>query len=101
MKQDKDGVFVSREAAPGYGNDERTMPFVETDDPEMIEWLKKDGWQVRPEMESLRTADEILFEERAARQGSIQSQMMAQSFGAELARMARENISQARTSKSE
>jgi hypothetical protein len=84
-------VKIEREEAPGYGDEKRTVPFIETDDPILIEWLKKDGWQPRADADSLRTVDEIAFEERAARQGSVQANLMAQKFGEVLARMAQQN----------
>ncbi len=81
----------NRQASPGYSNETRSLPVVNTDCVDCISHLKKAGFNTNPDMVT-KTADEAEYEERAKGEGNLMSKLLAESFGRTLAQEAAKNI---------
>lgn len=74
-----------REAAPGFGNTERSLPTLDCST--CAVFLQTQGWRAHPGKVTL-TADEQEYERDSERQGSMNMRLASEAMGAALARMA-------------
>jgi len=82
-----------REAIPGYGNQDRTLPVVNCPKCEQ-HLLKSEGFANHPD-KVRKTADELEYIEISKNEGTMASKLMAESFGNQLAKLASENLKNA------
>lgn len=78
---------TTRLAMADYGDNERSLPFIDTNDPVEIAFLKKELWTLDPKMVRKTPAERAVIEQ-AREEGSVTLQLLTKSLAEQAVKQA-------------